>query len=194
MDGWLTRKRGMLLMLLPSFLLAGTVVYYTRRPAPTPIAITPPPPTAAPTATSTPAPLRVYVSGAVRHPDVYELASGSIVKDAIVAAGGATEEANCERINLARSLHDEEHVYVPRRGETPPPIESDSSRPGPTGPVNVNTSSQTQLESLPGIGPALAQRIMAHRPYESVEDLLDVPGIGPATLENLRPLVTTRSP
>ncbi|MGC8839608.1 MAG: helix-hairpin-helix domain-containing protein, partial [Anaerolineae bacterium] len=151
------------------------------------------------TATPTPGPLRVYVSGAVRAPDVYLLPPGSIVKDAIVSAGGPTEDADTDHINLARALSDGEHLYVPRRGETPPPTEPPPAFPtrapqGPVGPVDLNTATSAQLEALPGIGPALAQRIVEHRPYRSVDDLLAVPGIGPATLEKLRPLVTVSVP
>ncbi|MGQ9457295.1 MAG: helix-hairpin-helix domain-containing protein [Anaerolineae bacterium] len=201
MAGWLEGKRFSLLLTLVNFLLLGGAVLYFRQPAPTPIGITPPPPTATPTATPTPGPLRVYVSGAVRHPDVYLLPPGSIVKEAIVAAGGPTEEADSDRINLARPLADGEHLHMPRRGETPPPTEPPAASPtkaspshGTSGPVDLNTATPAQLEALPGIGPALAQRILEHRPYRSADDLLKVPGIGPATLEKLRPLVTVSAP
>lgn len=199
MAEWLARNRTSLALTLLNLLLLGGAVLYVRQPAPTPIGITPPPPTPAPTATPTPGPLRVYVSGAVRAPDVYLLPPGSMVKEAIGAAGGPTEEADTERINLARALSDGEHLYVPRRGETPPPTEPPLVRsfraPQETGGlVDVNTATLAQLEALPGIGPALAQRIVEHRPYRSVDDLLEVSGIGPATLEKIRPLVTVSAP
>lgn len=190
MSGWLSRNRGSLLITLLNLFLVGGAVLYSRQTSPVPIGVTPPP-TPAPTATLTPAPLRVYVSGAVRRPDVYALPPGSIVKDAILAAGGPTEDADCNHINQARRLEDGEHVYVPRVGETPPPPLQTVSPVRSVGLVNVNTATPAQLESLPGIGPALAQRIVEGRPYHTIEDLLDVPGIGPATLEKLRPLVTT---
>lgn len=189
MSDWMHRHRTSLAITVLNLLVVGGAVLYTRRPAPATIGITPPPPTPAPTATPTPGPYRVYVSGAVRQPDVYWLPPGSIVKDAIQAAGGPTDEADCEHLNQARLLQDGEHVYVPRVGETLPTVPV-ASRAQPAGPVNVNTATLQQLETLPGIGPALAQRIVDHRPYHTVEDLLDVPGIGPATLEELRPLVT----
>ncbi len=199
MSDWLSRNRTSLALTLVNLLLLGGAVLYVRQPAPAPIGITPPPPTPAPTATPTPGPLRVYVSGAVRAPDVYLLPPGSIVKDALLAAGGPAADADCDHINLARTLYDGEHLYVPRRGETPPPTEPPAVSPvrGPqqgSGLVDLNTATPAQLEALPGIGPALAQRIVEHRPYRSVDELLDVPGIGPATLEKIRPLVTVGSP
>jgi len=194
MPDWLGRNRGPLVITLLNLVLLGGAAIYLHQPAPAPIGVTPPPPTPAPTATPTPAPLRIYVSGAVRQPDVYLLPPGSIVKDAILAAAGPTEDADCDRINQARSLQDGEHVHVPRLGETPPPTAPAASRAGQIGPVNLNTATVEQLESLPGIGPALARGIVDGRPYHTIEDLLDVSGIGPATLEKLRPLVTTGSP
>ncbi|MBC7223327.1 MAG: helix-hairpin-helix domain-containing protein [Anaerolineae bacterium] len=194
MAEWLARNRISLGLTLLNLLVLGGAVLYFRQPAPMPIGITPPPPTATPTATPTPGPLRVYVSGAVRNPDVYLLPPGSIVKEAIVAAGGPTEDADCDHINLARALHDGEHLYVPRQGETPPPTEPPAPAAQPSGLVDVNAATPAQLEALPGIGPALAQRIVEHRPYRTVDDLLEVPGIGPATLEKIRPLVTVGNP
>lgn len=199
MTEWIARNRTSLALTLLNLLLLGGAILYIRQPAPTPIGVTPPPPTPVPTATPTPSPLRVYVSGAVRAPDVYLLPPGSIVKEAILAAGGPTEEADTEHVNLARTLSDGEHLYVPRRGETPPPTEpppasSVRAPQGAVGLVDLNTATLAQLEALPGIGPALAQRIVEHRPYRSVDDLLKVPGIGPATLEKIRPLVTVSAP
>lgn len=199
MTEWIARNRTSLALTLLNLLLLGGAVLYVRQPAPTPIGVTPPPPTPVSTATPTPSPLRVYVSGAVRAPDVYLLPPGSIVKEAILAAGGPTEEADTEHVNLARTLSDGEHLYVPRKGETPPPTEpppasSVRAPQGAVGLVDLNTAALAQLEALPGIGPALAQRIVEHRPYRSVDDLLKVPGIGPATLEKIRPLVTVSAP
>ena len=173
-------------------LLVGAAYLFLGRQPQAAIGVTPPPPTAAPTATATPAPLRVYVSGAVRQAQVYLLPPGSIVQDA-VAAAGPSAEADCELLNLARPLQDGEHIYVPRQGETPPPTEPPPSPSQTIGPVNVNTATADQMDTLPGIGPALAQRIITHRPYSHVDDLLRVPGIGPATLEKIRPLVTVES-
>nr|WP_243896357.1 helix-hairpin-helix domain-containing protein [Actinomyces bowdenii] len=158
--------------------------------------------------------LVVHVAGAVQSPGVVLLRPGARVVDAIEAAGGATAEADTDQLNLARALADGEQVRVPRLGETLPPQDpgraggqAAPSAPGPppgdaaAGPqaapgsrININTATASQLEELPGIGPALAQRIVEHRqthgPFASVEDLTDVPGIGRAKLEALKEAAT----
>lgn len=139
--------------------------------------------------------LVVHVAGAVARPGVTELPAGARVTDAIEAAGGATEGADLDALNLAAPVVDGQQVYVPEQGEAAPP--SPAATPagsGATGMVNLNTADASTLESLPGIGPALAQRIIDHRsehgPFPSVEALTDVAGIGPAILDQLRDLVT----
>jgi len=138
----------------------------------------------------------VHVAGAVAAPGVYRLDTGARVIDAVHAAGGLTTEANADALNLAALLTDGQRVYVPRIGETPPVVLSagPGSTSAPAGPVNLNTATATDLESLPGVGPATAATILAHReqhgPFASVDDLADVRGIGPAKLEALRGLVT----
>lgn len=147
-------------------------------------------------ASPTPYTMRVYVSGAVLHPDVYLLPQDSIVKDAVEAAGGATGEADLERINLALPVSDGLQVHVPRQGEDSLPVQPPSRLPAMGGKVNINTADAAALESLPGIGPALAQRIIeyrqAHGPFERIEDVMDVSGIGTATFEGMEDLITTR--
>lgn len=139
--------------------------------------------------------LVVHVAGAVEQPGVRELPAGSRVTDAISAAGGATDAADLDVLNLAAPVVDGQQVYVPERGEMPPPSTATQSAPGSaTALVNINTADQTALETLPGIGPSLAQRIVDHRtehgPFASVESLTDVSGIGPATMERIADLVT----
>jgi competence protein ComEA len=141
--------------------------------------------------------MRVHVSGAVRQPDqVYMLPPGSIVEDAIEAAGGPTGEADLARINLALELADQQHVHVPEKGEEdrPPAVSGGDADAGGSALVNINTATQAELETLPGIGPVTAGRIIAYRqangPFERVEDLDNVPGIGPATVEGVRDLAT----
>jgi competence protein ComEA len=178
-------------------ILVGLVVLWTLRPSPEPLTISTP--TLQPT--STPAPLRVYVTGAVEHPDVYLLAPQSIVKDAIRAAGGPTEEADMERINLAVELSDQQHVYVPRKGEDEAaavsPGDEVPSSSGVTGSkVNINRASISELDTLPGVGPAIAQRIVDYRTehgdFSTIEDLMNVKGIGPATFAKLEDQITVR--
>ncbi|MCD6288924.1 MAG: helix-hairpin-helix domain-containing protein [Anaerolineae bacterium] len=193
MQDWWLRYRGYIFLSLAWALLSGSLMLMMRRPLGTPIELIPPP---TPTATPTPSPVRVYVSGAVRSPDVYELPPMAIVRDAVRAAGGATEEADLDAINLALPVGDGMHIHVPRVGEAAHvslmPSEGLAAAPsGSAGKlINVNTATLEELETLPGIGPAMAQRIVDGRPYEEPEDLLRVPGIGKATLAKLKPHIT----
>ena len=153
----------------------------------------------------------VHVVGAVVSPGVVVLADGARVADAIAAAGGASSDADTEQLNLARVLDDGEQVRVPHAGEQLAAPDPGPSPPGGAsggsaaagasggstpggGVVNINTAGVSELEALPGIGPALAARIVEYRdghgPFASVDDLTDVPGIGPAKLEALRSQAT----
>ena len=166
-----------------------------KRPEPTspPIIVTLRPlPTTEP-ATPTPSTINVYVSGAVNKPDVYALPLNSLVKDAIVAAGGATSEADLDHINLAARLSDQMQVYVPRKGEAVPP--SGGSTPGAIGAlININTATAEQLDSLPGIGPSIAQAIIDYRtqhgPFKTIEALNEVKGIGDALFAKIKDMIT----
>lgn len=130
----------------------------------------------------------VHVLGAVQGPGVYELAEGDRVLDAIAAAGGRSPEADLAAVNLARLLADGEQLVVPRVGDA-----AAEAAPG-DGRVNLNTADADALDTLPRVGPALAQRIIAWREanggFRSVDDLLDVSGVGEATLDGLRDRVT----
>jgi competence protein ComEA len=143
--------------------------------------------TAAPAATA--GPLLVHVVGAVRHPGVYELAAGARARDAVKAAGGATKRAVLEGLNLAAPVADGEQVVVPVKGQ-PPHAAATPSKPAI---VRLNQADVAALDTLPGVGPATAQRIIAwrdeHGPFGSVEDLLDVPGIGESKLGAMRELI-----
>lgn len=205
MDEWLDRYKAYVLAVLLVAIAAGSVLFWLRRPQPAPIVILTPVPVATPTAvpSSTPAPVRVYVTGAVREPDVYVLSPGSIVKDAVIAAGGVTGDADLERINLAVQVHDQQQVYVPRQGEGTPPVPPVGTALPAAGSrldvvsvsiVNINSASAAELEALPGIGPAFAQRIVDYRtehgPFVVVEDIMEVKGIGPTTFAKLEDLIT----
>ena len=165
-------------------LLAWVLVSFLNRRAPAQPVTLPLPPT--------PLPLRVHVSGAVAAPGVYDLPPGSIVEDAIAAAGGATANASLAGLNLARVLRDGDQVMV---AETQPTAAGGAASAGEAAGqlLNLNTATVAQLETLPGIGPALAQRIVDYRtangPFGSLDDLLDVSGIGPAKLDAIRDLV-----
>ncbi len=148
----------------------------------------------------------VYVTGAVRAPDVYTLPAEARVKDLVMAAGGLTVDADSEHINLAEHLKDAEHVHVPRQGEAITPVAADAPHgtnvATETGvedkPININTASVAELDTLPGIGPAFAQRIvdyrMANGPFASINDLTNVKGIGPTLLEQIAPKINTGTP
>lgn len=150
----------------------------------------------------------VLVSGAVATPGVVRLAQGARVQDAVDAAGGPTPEADLAAVNLARPVTDGEQIHLPVPGETPPvaapasgatPAPSTGDKPaggsgGGGALIDLNTADAALLEELPGVGPAIAQRIIDHRqsngPFRSVDDLLEVSGIGPATLEKIRDRAT----
>ncbi len=129
-------------------------------------------------------PAVVSVSGAVRKPGLYRLPAGARVADAINAAGGAKANADLKALDLALPLADAESVRVPTRRSGEPAVVG-----APLPVININSASLQQLESLPGIGPALARRIVAGRPYRTVDELLRVSGIGEKLLRRLRPLV-----
>jgi competence protein ComEA len=143
----------------------------------------------------------VHVAGAVASPGVRRLPPGSRVIDALDAAGGALPEADLARVNLAAPLVDGQQVYVPKPGEQPPVAAGAGAPNGAAGSgggvpgalVNLNTATAEQLDALPGVGPATAAAIIAHRdqngPFTSVDQLIDVRGIGEAKLEQLRDLV-----
>lgn len=132
----------------------------------------------------------VHVTGAVPQPGLYELDPGARVADAITAAGGMAAEADESALNLAAPLEDGTQIYVPRVGEDPPPAVGPApGSPAEAGPVNLNTADAAALATLPGIGPALADRIIAFReangPFGTVADLDAVSGIGPAILAQI---------
>ncbi|HUV05561.1 MAG TPA: helix-hairpin-helix domain-containing protein [Armatimonadota bacterium] len=160
----------------------------------------------------------VHVTGKVSKPGVYDLKPGSRVTDAIKEAGGALPNSDLESINLAEKLTDGQQVYIAPKGQIAPPkvsivrggaaaspsagAASESvrssgpkklTRPG-EGTVHINTAGFEELQRLPGIGPAMAQRIVDYRTehgrFQSIEELDEVRGIGPAKLEKMRPFVT----
>jgi competence protein ComEA len=186
---------------------AGLLLLVTRPPRGEAIQLLPPP---------TPLPFSVHVSGAVVHPGVYSLPEGCRVHEAVQAAGGTLPEADPGPVNLAAFIQDGDRIWIPfkilptetrvgpflRSGsgvagspgdeETPPPVET------PSWPVNVNTASQSDLESLPGIGPVIAQRIIDFRqengPFTRIEELQNVSGIGPATYAKIKDLISVSGP
>ncbi|HVS85677.1 MAG TPA: ComEA family DNA-binding protein [Gaiellaceae bacterium] len=138
--------------------------------------------------------LVVDVAGAVARPGLYHLGKGTRIADAVAAAGGATSKAELDYVNLAAPLADGEQVVVPARGATGAPAETPpAAGSSPTAPLDLNSASAEQLDALPGIGPATAQKIVdyrtAHGPFHSVEELDAVPGIGAGRIAQLKGLV-----
>lgn len=149
----------------------------------------------------------VHVSGAVRAPGVVELGPEARVFEAVALAGGATPDADLDRINLAAPLVDGERIHVLALGEQAAPVLAEPDRPYGTGTatdgetlgeqasveLDINVATAAELETLAGVGPATARSIIGLRdergPFLSVEELLDVPGIGTAKLALLRPYV-----
>jgi competence protein ComEA len=204
------------LILVVVVTLAGAGFWYTRSlPKPVEVASSPAPAAVAPSdgavdgavsgalgvsGSASPAvsaaPLIVDVTGWVRNPGVYEFAAGDRVIDAVNRAGGAREGADLSVINLAAPLVDGTQVVVSKEGQAPPGATSGTvpGVPGSGAMVNINTASETELETLNGVGPVTAAAIIQYRtengPFATVDDLMEVSGIGPATLEELRPQVT----
>jgi competence protein ComEA len=133
----------------------------------------------------------IHVAGKVKRPDVYPLLAGSRVSDAIKAAGGAQKGVDLSDINLARVLVDGEQVYVGYVAKVSSSSSSKSSKTRFTGVINVNRATKAEFDSLAGIGPVIANRIINYRsangPFLALDDLLKVSGIGSKTLERIRP-------
>jgi|SRR5450759_848972 competence protein ComEA len=163
-----------------------------KRPEPTspPLVITLQPRSIS-VATPQPTTIEVYVTGAIQKPDVYSLPTGSIVKDLINTAGGATADADLEAINLAQRLTDQMHIHVPRKDEVAPTPPAGSA-PGAL--ININTADATQLDTLPGIGPSTAQSIIDYRtkngPFKKIEDIKNVPRIADTEFNKIKDMIT----
>jgi competence protein ComEA len=185
----LDRRRTLLavLVLFAVLVVGGRVLLRPAGPA-----VPPPVRVAAPTRSTAASALFVHVVGAVRRPGVYCVREGSRVADAVARAGGITRSAQLELVNLAARIADGEQIVVPRRGSGGVAAPSGAGVAA-SGPVHLNSATLEQLDSLPGVGPVTAQKILdyrqAHGGFGSVDELDAVPGIGPARLQDLRGLV-----
>jgi competence protein ComEA len=156
-------------------------------------------PALSPSASSSPASVIVDVAGWVRHPGVVTLEQGDRVIDAIKAAGGPRKGADLTTLNLAALVVDGSQILVSKEGESSSTGATAGSGTGTTsgssgGPININTATESELETLPGVGPVLGAAIITYRtnngPFTTVDELDNVSGIGPVTLAQLKPLVT----
>lgn len=188
MKNWLAY----LLALTCGILLSGVIVLVSRPPRGNPLVLEPIP---------TPAPVAVHVGGAVSNPGVYELPPGSRVRDAVLAAGGMSDEADQVSVNLAASIKDGERILIPfLRGSStstsrqPEGVHLPTSAPSEVSfPLDLNTATTMELESLPGIGPTRAQDIVLYRqehgPFKTIEDIMGVNGIAFVTFEKIKDLI-----
>jgi len=166
---------------LAGLLLAGLIWLVARAPGGQSVALRPPP---------TEALMVVHVVGAVPRPGVYKLPPGSRVQDAVDAAGGFLAEADKNGLNRARLLQDGEQLSIPfLAGREPTPVSPEYVEL-----ININTASVEELETLPGVGPTLAENIVSFReingPFMNVEDILQVSGMGPSIFDEIKDLIT----
>ncbi|MBP8002118.1 MAG: helix-hairpin-helix domain-containing protein [Chloroflexi bacterium] len=186
-----------LIMMLVGIVMGGGMMGLWQGTRPAAIYIEPPLPTI------TPLPWQVYVSGAVNNPGVYQVDPDMIVADAVALAGGVTAAADQTGVNLALRVRDGLQVFVPVLGETTV-LPTAPALPGetvdvvtPSAPmalINLNTATLEELDTLPGIGPSIAQRIVDYRTqngaFTQIEDLMNVPGIGESKFNDIKMLIT----
>ena len=197
MPEFLLQRRGLLLAAAGSLALILLAGRFVLGAGTTTVAPLPPPPPQGAGVTGLPA-ARVVVDvvGAVRRPGLYRLEQGTRIADAVARAGGATGKADLSMVNLAAPLADGEQVVVPKRGAAGAAAGAGAAGAGAaatTGPVHLSTATLEQLDSLPGIGPVTAQKILDYRTrhgaFTSVDELDAVPGIGPSRMDQLQDLV-----
>jgi competence protein ComEA len=197
MPEFLLQRRRLLLAAAGSLALILLAGRFVLGAGTTTVAPLPPPPPQGAGVTGLPA-ARVVVDvvGAVRRPGLYRLEQGARIADAVARAGGATGKADLSMVNLAAPLADGEQVVVPKHGAGGAAAGAGAAGAGAaatTGPVHLSTATLEQLDSLPGIGPVTAQKILDYRTkhgaFTSVDELDAVPGIGPSRMDQLQDLV-----
>lgn len=196
MKPWLLLLTGVLIGLLA----AGGILLIARPDQGVPITLMPAPtltPTGLPKPTATPIPIQVLIKGQVNIPGIYNLEDETRLYDLIDLAGGLTVNADIDRVNNVFILRDGDYFYIPSIGEKIPDTARNAPGNNPLDdysyvdyPLNLNTATQAELESLPGIGPTKATDIITYRnlvgTFKTVDDLLNIAGIGPLTLDAIR--------
>ncbi len=185
-----------LLGVMAGFVLAGVLVFVSRAPAGNAITLQPAP---------TDAPIAVHVIGAVPRPGLYEFPEGTRIQDAIDAAGGLLAEADSASLNLAALLEDGQQLNIPYKVGSDPALNattlvlpSSTTATPAANPdidlIDINIATLEELDSLPGIGPTTAQKILDYRttngPFAAIEDIMNVSGIGPSTFEDIKDQIT----
>ncbi|NMA83286.1 MAG: transporter [Epulopiscium sp.] len=142
----------------------------------------------------------VHITGAVYQPNIYALPLGSRIYDVIELAGGATEDADLDQINLAMKIKDEQKIYIPSFGEEFDKIQKENNNNSmqldeeDMHMININIASSNSLEALPGIGPVTAANIIEYREkngaFQTIEDIQKVSRIGPKTFEKIKSKIT----
>jgi len=175
-------------------IIFASILLLLSRPQPVQIIVNPPIPTATPQPSDTPAPIMVYVTGAVNQPEItVSVPFGSRVSDVLAASGGVRDDADMTRVNLAAVVRDGDQIHVFSVSDS-----RVNNSPVPTHPggkmIFINSATLEELDTLPGIGPTIAGRIITYRqangPFRNLQDLDNVSGIGPAILEDLEGLIS----
>lgn len=141
--------------------------------------------------------IMVHISGAVNSPGILRLDSSKRVVDALDLAGGARDDADLDRVNLAARLHDEEKIYIPKVGEVQENMTTLVSSPSSSGPaskININSADLSELTKIPGVGEKTAQKILDYRAnnsFSSIEDIKNIPGIGDKKFESMKDYIST---
>jgi len=183
--------------ILTGLLLSGLVRLFTLPKTDQPITVVTMTPNLTPDPTAIIEMIKVQVAGSVNQPGVYELAKGSNIDDAIQAAGGPSATAKTDLINLVTILEDGQRIYIPGMDDSPSADLDQNQRSvelSLAGVVNINTASQQELESLPGIGAVKAKAIIEYRTqngyFLSIDDLVKVSGIGQSILSQVKDFIT----
>lgn len=181
------REQIMITLLIVLIIAVSGVVFWSKEK---PDAVVTPPPTVKPEQNKEPVKhqnIIVYVTGEVKHPGVVSMSHGSRVIDAVNLLGGPTEMANLQGVNLAAPLADGQQIHVPSRDEAG---NGSTGARAADGKININTADVTALDTLPGVGPSTAQKIVDYRKtnglFSSLEELKSVPGIGDSKYQNLK--------